>query len=328
MSLASATHSHDLYEKAGAARAVVRFVAGILVAAWSLGAAPVRAQSPRFFFSGDGFIALTHAHFDEQVALRYRDSFGHYDPVALQQIAHLLRSREDGAVGPISLRLIELLDFIEDRARPQRLVVVSGYRSPTFNEDLRRRGRQVAGGSLHMEGMAIDLQPDGVSLRRLWLDLRDLRVGGVGYYKRDGFLHLDTGPPRFWEEATSRVGEDLAKGNAKVFARTDFDRYGRLEGAVISLHRVTAFPIRIARHARLGKNKLPLHPVGSGAQFVKGCFVIGRPAVEYRFRIGETDLVPPLSGARIELLTCSPRVEATAARIDTNPVEALPASVQ
>jgi len=37
-------------------------------------------------------------------------------------------------------------------------------------------------------------------------------------------VHVDVGKPRFWEAATSRADEDLSGGNARVFARTDFDR--------------------------------------------------------------------------------------------------------
>jgi uncharacterized protein YcbK (DUF882 family) len=293
------------------------FFAVVLAASSSPG------QSSRFFFSGDGFLELHHAHFNEHIAVRYRDQSGRYDPIALQQIDHFLRSREHGDVGNVSLRLLELIDFVEDRARPERLVLISGYRSPEFNENLRGRGGQTARASLHTEGMAVDVQPVGVDLRKLWVDLRDLRVGGVGYYAKEGFLHLDTGPARFWEQSTSKVGENLAKGNARVFARTDFDRYDRLEGAVISLHQVTALPIRVARRARLGTGKLLLEPVTDNLQVEKGCFIISRPASEYRFRIKDAANARPAPGARIHLMTCSPRVEATAAEIETNPIELL-----
>jgi uncharacterized protein YcbK (DUF882 family) len=296
-------------------------IAAVLAA--MLAASSSSAQSSRFFFSGNGVIELHHAHLNEQIAIRYRNQSGHYDPTALQRIAHFFRSRDDGAEGKISLRLLELIDFVEDRARPERLVLISGYRSPEFNEDLRGRGRQTARASLHTEGMAVDVQPVGVDLRKLWIDLRDLRVGGVGYYAKEGFLHLDTGPPRFWEQTTSKVGENLAKGNARVFARTDFDRYDRIEGAVISLHQVTAFPIRIARHARLGSSELELQPANGELSNQEGCFVVARPALRYDFRVGPADAKLPEHGGRIQVLTCEPRVEATAAEIETNVVEPL-----
>ena len=50
----------------------------------------------------------------------------------------------------------------------------------------------------HMEGRAIDVRMPGVPLQ----DLRDaalsLKLGGVGFYPRDQFVHVDTGRVRSW----------------------------------------------------------------------------------------------------------------------------------
>jgi hypothetical protein len=127
----------------------------------------------------------------------------------------------------MSLRLIELLDYVEDHYRPRRLILISGYRSPEFNNALRANGRRVAQASMHTEGMAADVQPVGLDRRRLWNQLRREQLGGVGLYQSEGFVHLDTGKPRFWEASTSKVEQNLAKENARLFARTDFDRYDR-----------------------------------------------------------------------------------------------------
>jgi uncharacterized protein YcbK (DUF882 family) len=77
--------------------------------------------------------------------------------------------------------------------------VISGYRAPRTNEHLQKtRGGGVATHSLHMEGRAIDVRLPGVPLA----DLRDaaltLKSGGVGYYEREQFVHLDTGRVRRW----------------------------------------------------------------------------------------------------------------------------------
>jgi uncharacterized protein YcbK (DUF882 family) len=217
-------------------------------------------DSSRFFFSGDGGLDLHNAHFDEHLSVRYRDAGGQYDALALAQIERLFRSRSDGASAPVSLRLIELIDFVQDRWRPTRLTLVSGYRSPELNQALRAAGNRVAQSSLHTEGLAADLQPAGVDLQRLWRELRGLEVGGVGLYRKEGFLHIDTGRPRFWEPATSGTEKNLSADNARLLARTDFDRYADLDGAVIRLHAVTALPIRIERTARIGDQPLTLVP--------------------------------------------------------------------
>jgi uncharacterized protein YcbK (DUF882 family) len=281
---------------------------------------PAHAGS-RFFFSGDGEIAIDHAYFQQRVDLRYRSADGNYDPVALERIEHLFRSREDGAIGSISLRLIELLDFLQDRFHPQRLVLVSGYRSPEFNQNLRQRGRLVAENSLHTQGLAADVQFAGLDLRKLWGDVRDLHTGGVGLYEKEGFLHIDVGPPRFWEPETSRVGENLSRGNARLFARTDFDRYDDLKGAVVQLYNVTALPLRVRSEAHLGTQSLPLVPVGIVATLVDGCYVIDEPAKAYALRVAAS-LPAPSKRESIALETCTPRIDATPAQVLTNPIAA------
>ena len=265
---------------------------------------------------------LSNAHFDEHLTVRYRDGEGRYDPQALATIDRFFRSRSDGKSGPISLRLIELIDFVQDRYRPTRLTLVSGYRSPELNQALRSGGRRVAQASLHTEGLAADLQPAGLDLRRLWLQLRTLELGGVGLYQADGFIHVDTGRPRFWEAATSGVEKNLSAENARLFARTDFDRYADLDGAVVRVHAVTALPIRIRRTARIGDREITIAPAGSGIAADGDCYVIAEPADRYAFTVTST-LTPPTRRTPIRLQTCAPRIGATPAEIVTNPVERL-----
>src|SRR5262249_45842961 len=147
----------------------------------------------------------------------------------------------------VSLRLVELIDFVEDRWQPKSIHLISGYRSGEYNAALIAHGGKQARTSMHTEGLAADLRFAGLDQRQLWLALRELECCGTGYYKTNGFLHLDVGKPRFWEEGTSRVGENLSRGNARVIARTEYDRYASLDGAAIRLHAVTLRPLRIAR---------------------------------------------------------------------------------
>jgi uncharacterized protein YcbK (DUF882 family) len=301
---------------------VVALLALIAQCALAPPAAGDDAAAPRFFFSGDGAIDLYNAHFDEHLTVRYRDVDGHYDPAALVLIERFFRSRSDGKSGPLSLRLVELIDFVQDRYRPSRLTLVSGYRSPELNRSLRSAGHRVAQASLHTEGLAADLHPDGIDLHSLWLELRTQAVGGVGLYQTEGFIHIDTGVPRFWEASTSGVEKNLSAGNARVFARTDFDRYADLDGALVRLHAVTALPLRVARTARIGDRELSLAPAGGGIAADGDCFVISEPAERYEFRVA-TALSPPAQRLPIRLHTCAPRIGATPREIVTNPVEAL-----
>ena len=49
-----------------------------------------------------------------------------------------------------------------------------------------------------MRGQAIDVRLPGVATKRLQELALALRRGGVGYYPKSDFVHLDTGRVRFW----------------------------------------------------------------------------------------------------------------------------------
>lgn len=76
--------------------------------------------------------------------------------------------------------------------------IVSGYRSPQTNAMLRRTTEGVARNSLHMSGQAIDIRIPGVSLTSVRDTVTDLKSGGVGYYAKSNFVHVDTGRVRIW----------------------------------------------------------------------------------------------------------------------------------
>jgi uncharacterized protein YcbK (DUF882 family) len=72
------------------------------------------------------------------------------------------------------------------------------YRAHQTNAALRRSSRGVAKKSLHMSGKAVDLRIPGVELNHIRRAALALNSGGVGYYPRSNFVHLDTGPKRHW----------------------------------------------------------------------------------------------------------------------------------
>jgi uncharacterized protein YcbK (DUF882 family) len=77
--------------------------------------------------------------------------------------------------------------------------VISGFRGSATNQHLKQtRGGGVAQRSLHLEGRAIDVRLPGVPLAELRDAALALKGGGVGYYPRDNFVHLDTGRVRAW----------------------------------------------------------------------------------------------------------------------------------
>ena len=144
-------------------------------------------------------LSLQHTHTSEEMALVYAVDGAFVTP-ALGSLNHFLRDHYSGEVGQIDPQLFHLLHHVRRELGVQTpFQVISGYRSPQTNATLRStRGGGVAQRSLHMDGQAMDVRLEGVPLA----DLRDaalsLRLGGVGFYPRDQFVHLDTGRVRNW----------------------------------------------------------------------------------------------------------------------------------
>jgi uncharacterized protein YcbK (DUF882 family) len=124
---------------------------------------------------------------------------GDYIPDALKTIDHVLRDFRTGDVHPIEPRLLDLLALLRAKLETESAVrVISGYRSPKTNAMLHEKSDGVASSSLHMEGMAIDIRIGGRQLAKVRDAALTLAAGGVGYYPRSDFVHVDVGRVRRW----------------------------------------------------------------------------------------------------------------------------------
>jgi uncharacterized protein YcbK (DUF882 family) len=280
--------------------------------------AAVVVAPPRFFVMGDGRLALVNAHTKASVDVRYRQKDGAYDEAALAQIRRAFRSEGDAGEGRASLRLIEILSQLQQTTKVRPLTLMSGYRSPVYNADLRAKGVRAAGGSLHTEGLAADVAFPRPMLKGLWLKLRAMNCCGAGYYAKDGFLHVDVGRPRFWEPATSRVEENLSAGNARVFARTEFDRYARGEPIRVTVHSLTEPPISLAVEGRLATDDGDPLPVKLMSEHVDpaGCVTLATSSA-----VLSLAGVPERARGAITLSTCTPRAAQTPAVVEANRIE-------
>jgi uncharacterized protein YcbK (DUF882 family) len=120
-------------------------------------------------------------------------------PDALDEINHVLRDFRTGDVHEIDVRLLDLLAQIRTKAETNKpFHVISGYRSPKTNNMLRQNSSGVAKRSLHMVGEAIDIRIPGRDLSWLRQTALDLKRGGVGYYPKSDFVHVDVGRVRQW----------------------------------------------------------------------------------------------------------------------------------
>lgn len=143
---------------------------------------------------GNGVITLLRQESGEKVTAAYRRADGSYDTDELEKLNALMRCSLTGKDTMMAVKLIELLDAVEDKFGKRGLVLLSGYRTPKLN-------RTIAGAaehSFHMMGWAADIRIPGYSAAKIKNFARKMNVGGVGYYQSMGFTHLDVGPSRYW----------------------------------------------------------------------------------------------------------------------------------
>ena len=147
-------------------------------------------------------LKFRHTHTDELLDVVFRDNRGYIAP-AIQRMNWLLRDHRSGEMIHMDPQLFDILHALRARCGGETFEIISGYRSPLTNASLRSHRRGVAKNSLHMDGRAIDVRLVGFDTARLSQAAVDLGLGGVGYYPKADFLHVDTGDFRTWGAARS-----------------------------------------------------------------------------------------------------------------------------
>lgn len=143
-------------------------------------------------------LTFHNIHTNESLSVCYYDQ-GNYRPQSLTRINHLLRDYRTGEVAPIDPKLLDVLFAVKSRVRSSvPFSVISGFRSPATNAMLRRTTSGVARASFHTKGQAIDIRLPGYNTKRLRKLCLKLKTGGVGYYPKSDFVHLDLGEVRSW----------------------------------------------------------------------------------------------------------------------------------
>ncbi len=148
----------------------------------------------------DREIKLYNVHTGEHLKAIYW-SKDHFVQSEIDRINYFLRDFRTGDVKKMDVKLMDLLyaiQLIRDTDKPFR--VLSGYRSQKTNEMLRKKSESVAKNSFHLKAKAIDINLPGTELKDLKKLAHFLKRGGVGYYPRNGFMHIDTGPIRYWQK--------------------------------------------------------------------------------------------------------------------------------
>jgi uncharacterized protein YcbK (DUF882 family) len=176
-------------------REFLRFSLGVGA---GLVAAPALARVALPPATGERVLSFYNTHTGEHTRATYWAD-GEYVASELATLDQLLRDFRSGDVAVMDPRLFDILyDLQQLTAASGTFDVISGYRSPATNAQLRRHSDGVAQNSLHTRGQAIDIRLAGVELRDLHRAALSLRAGGVGYYAGSGFIHVDTGRVRAW----------------------------------------------------------------------------------------------------------------------------------
>ncbi len=148
--------------------------------------------------SSDRTLSFINLHTNETLRTRYWQN-GQYNLKALSEINTILRDHRSGEVSNIDTQLLDLLHNLQQMTQSSSpFEIISGFRSAKTNETLRNTTSGVAKKSLHMQGKAIDVRLPDIELKTLRNSAISLQAGGVGYYTKNSFLHLDTGRPRNW----------------------------------------------------------------------------------------------------------------------------------
>jgi uncharacterized protein YcbK (DUF882 family) len=173
-------------------REIIKALAGGFVLGTGLPtiAAPISFEDKRT-------LNLVNLHTGERFSDVYFE-YGEPVPEALRALNTVLRDHRTNDTHPIEPELFNWMQSLQQRLGGREFGIISGYRSPKTNEQLRANSNGVAKKSWHMQGRAIDLRLSGVDTA----EVRKLAIndgyGGVGYYPESDFVHIDTGRPRSW----------------------------------------------------------------------------------------------------------------------------------
>ncbi len=191
----------DVAAAGGAANASRRrFLKGLAVGSLLVAGSPKIAQAAFSTFTPHKTLSLEHHHTGDNLTLTYYEQ-GRYIPGALKEISHFMRDYHNGEVHSVDPALLDQLHDVKLLLGVNKpFHIVSAYRSPDTNADLRRHSRGVAKHSLHMEGRAVDIRMEGVSTKTIRNVALTLQRGGVGFYPNSNFVHLDTGELRTWHQ--------------------------------------------------------------------------------------------------------------------------------
>jgi uncharacterized protein YcbK (DUF882 family) len=229
-------------------RLFLALATGLLATPWRARAVPAVPALRR--------LRLYNAHTGESFDGPYRDDLGPLE-LAMEELSHFLRDHHSGERIAIDVGVLDFLVAVMDAVGATRATVLSAYRTRETNAMLARTTFGVADNSQHIYGRALDVHLDA-RLDEAMQAARAMQRGGVGWYPRSGFMHIDTGPVRNWtldgqglDNLLLRLHDFLARGGLSISQRGEL-LAGRAHHPLsvnqrLALHRVIAKAEFLAR---------------------------------------------------------------------------------
>ena len=174
-------------------RAFLARLSGALAAGWTALPLPARALPA---VAPLRRLRLTNAHTGESFDGPFRDDIG---PIkeAMAELSVFLRDHHSGETIAIDVGVLDFLTGVMDAVGATKATILSAYRTRETNAMLAKTTFGVADNSQHIYGRALDIRLDSRNEEAMQAARAMLR-GGVGWYPRSGFFHLDSGPVRNW----------------------------------------------------------------------------------------------------------------------------------
>jgi uncharacterized protein YcbK (DUF882 family) len=169
----------------------------VVVAALALvaGASRITANSTR-----DRTISFFSVNTKETLTIQYMKD-GKRIPEAMQKINWILRDWRKDEPTEMDPDLIDLVwEVHTELGSAEPIHIISGFRSRSTNDMLRRTVGGQASESRHILGKAMDVHFPDVPVKKLRYSALIRERGGVGYYPTSAtpFVHLDTDRVRAW----------------------------------------------------------------------------------------------------------------------------------
>lgn len=122
-----------------------------------------------------------------------------YVPEEIDKLNHLFRDRRSDESLEMDVQVYDQLYQLQNYfGHDKAIAMICGYRSPVTNDKMKLSNSGVADKSYHISGQAVDFYIEGVPLKMVQEAALAMKAGGVGYYPKSNFVHIDSGPVRHW----------------------------------------------------------------------------------------------------------------------------------